>query len=43
MLRRKLLDNDSMILVAGLMYQSSNGTLLVNDSSLRKWWSLIDL
>jgi hypothetical protein len=43
MLSQKLLDNDPINFVAGLNYRRSNGTWLVDDSSLRQWWRLIDL
>jgi hypothetical protein len=43
MLDGKLLDNDPIVLVAGLNYRRPNGTWLVDDSSLRQWWRLIDL
>lgn len=43
MLDQKLLDNDPIMVVAGLNYRRPNGTWLVDDSSLRQWWSLIDI
>jgi len=43
MLYYKLLDNDPINLVAGLNYRRSNGTWLVDGSSLRQWWRLIDI
>jgi hypothetical protein len=38
-----LLDNDPMNFVVGLNYRRSNGTWLVDHSSLRQWWRLIDI
>jgi hypothetical protein len=43
MLSQKLLDNDPINFVAGLYYRRSNGTWLVDGSSLRQWWRLIDI
>ena len=43
MVYHKLLDNDPIIIVAGLNYRRSNRTWLVDDSSLRQWRRLIDL
>ena len=43
MLSSKVLDNDPLVLVAGLTYRKSNGTWHVDDSSLRQWRRLIDL
>lgn len=43
MLSSKVLDNDPLMLVAGLSYRRSNGTWLVSDSSLRQWRRLIDI
>jgi hypothetical protein len=43
MLYYHVLDNDPLFLVAGLSYRKSNGTWLVNDSSLRQWHRLIDI
>jgi hypothetical protein len=43
MLNSQLLDNDPIVLVAGLNYRRSNGTWLVDRSDLRQYWRLIDL
>jgi hypothetical protein len=43
MLYYHVLDNDPLFLVAGLFYRKSDGSWLVNDSSLRQWHRLIDL
>jgi len=42
MLDAKLLNNDPIVLAAGLTYRRSNGTWLDGDSSLRRWRMLID-
>ncbi len=43
MLSYKVLDNDPLVLVAGLHYRRSNGSWLVTDSDLRQYRRLIDL
>jgi hypothetical protein len=43
MLDQKLFDNDPINIVAGLNYRRPGTTWLVNDSSLRQWWRLIDI
>lgn len=43
MLYYKILDNDPLVLVAGLHYRRSNGSWLVSDSDLRQYRRLIDL
>jgi hypothetical protein len=43
MLNQKLLDNDRINIVAGLSYRRPGTTWLVDDSSLRQWWRLIDI
>ena len=43
MLYAKLLDNDPVVMAAGLSYRSSNSSWHVVDSSLRQWQRLIDL
>ncbi len=43
MLYYKVLENDPLVLIAGLFYRRSNGTWLGDDSSLRQWRRLIDL
>lgn len=43
MLTYKVLDNDPLVLVAGLHYRRSNGSWLVTDSDLRQYRRLIDL
>jgi hypothetical protein len=43
MLNSKLLDNDPLVLVAGLHYRRSNGAWLVDSSDLRQYWRLIDI
>jgi hypothetical protein len=43
MLSSNVLDNDPLVLVAGLTYRKSNGKWHVDDSSLRQWRRLIDI
>ncbi len=43
MLNSKVLDNDPLVLVAGLHYRRSNGSWLVTSSDLRQYRRLIDL
>jgi hypothetical protein len=43
MLNGTLLDNDPLVLVAGLHYRRSNGSWLVDRSDLRQYWRLIDI
>ena len=43
MLYYHVLDNDPLFLVVGLYYRKSDGSWLVDGSSLRQWHRLIDL
>ncbi len=43
LLSAKALNNDPVMLVAGLHYRRSNGTWLVDTSDLRQYWRLIDI
>jgi hypothetical protein len=43
MLYYDVLDNDPLFLVVGLYYRKSDGSWLVDGSSLRQWHRLIDL
>lgn len=43
LLSAKALNNDPVMLVAGLHYRRSNGTWLVDRSDLRQYWRLIDI
>jgi hypothetical protein len=40
---KRLLGNDSVVILVGLHYQKSNGIWRADDSSVRHWWKLIDL
>jgi hypothetical protein len=43
LLRASALDNDPIMISAGLFYRSANGAWLVERSDLRQYWRLIDL
>ena len=43
LINARALNNDPIMLVAGLVYRRSNGGWLVDGSDLRQYWRLIDI
>jgi hypothetical protein len=43
LLSAKALNNDPIMLAAGLSYRQSNGAWLVDRSNLRQYWRLVDI